>query len=339
MAEIQETRASLGAPADRTTAGFRAFAQANDHAVSEADGALTVEFQNGMVSVSPDGPRTALVIRAETPVAMQLLRDAMAARISGFGIPLTWEKKLAPGRPANLSIARVAEVARLTPSYTRVVLEGPDLARFAKGDLHFRLLFGPPGADWPRTDDGGVTQWPGGVEAWHRPAYTTRAIRPRPDGSASIDLDVFLHAGGRVTEWTRTLRPGAEIALTGPGGGRGAGDAAWVGLIGDETAFPVIARILSDLAPATTGQATVFVAEEGDRQDLARPEGVTLDWVIRGQGSLPTDVLATMEFPETDRFIFFAAEGAEALWARDNLLSRGLGKGEFRASTYWTKPG
>lgn len=271
---------------------------------------------------------------------MQLIRDTIAARVSDMGLPITWQDKREPGHPANMSLAVVTAVRQLTPSFVRVVIEGPDLARFSTGGLHFRLLFGPDGADWPTTDEVGVTQWPGGAEAWHRPVYTAREIRTCPDGSAQIDFDVFLHEGGRVTDWTRKVAPGDKIALTGPGGGQGPNRAAHHLLIGDETAVPVIARILAELPDDVQGQAVLFVPDPGDRQELAKPAGLQLDWVMRGTGFSPLGSLKKHTLPPDDRFVFFAGERFDVFSARDHLLSLGLRKSEFHASTYWTaKPG
>lgn len=233
-----------------------------------------------------------------------------------------------------MSLARIETVERISPSYVRLTMTGPSLARFARGALHFRLLFGPDGAGWPETDADGVTRWPGGIESRHRPVYTTREITLLGGEAARITFEVFLHDGGRVTEWTKGVAPGDEIAITGPGGGDRPA-APWMALIGDETAIPVIARILAEAGPATVGSATFFVPEAGDAQVLAAPAAMTLRWVLRSEATSPLDVLESLAIPDRDRFVFFAAERREAFAARDLLRARGLARGEFFASAYW----
>ena len=329
-------RAFLGAPLDRVAVGLREVARANGFPIEEEAHGLFLQLRAGTLRASAVGGRTALEITAPGPHGLQLLRDMLAERVSALGLALDWETRWRGGRPGNLSLARLAGLDRISPSYVRLRLEGPDLARFAVGGLHFRLLFGPEGADWPSTDAGGVTSWPGGLAAWHRPVYTTRAIETR-GAAATITCDVFLHEGGRVTEWVLAARPGAEVALTGPNGAERP-EAAWMGLVGDETALPVIARILAEAPPATLGTAVLFAPGAEDVQPLAHPVGMTVRWALRGAGETPLDALEGLDPPAADRFVFFAAERAEAAAARARLPQRGLGRGEFHASGYWTAP-
>lgn len=335
-AQASVVGATLDVRFEAAVAAFRQLAAARGLATDTQDTTFSVRLRSGRVNMKAVGECTAIKIEAEDAVGLQLIRDTIANRAADLGVAITWDEKLAKGRPANFSLATVTEVRRLSPNYTRVAITGPDLARFANGSLHFRLLFGPEGADWPFTDDGGITQWPGGPEVWHRPVYTTRSIHLRPDGHAQIDFDVFLHEGGRVTEWTRRVCPGMQIGLTGPGGGRGPSAARNHLLIGDETAVPVIARILSELPHDVTGQAYLFVPDAADIQDLTRPEAISVEWCLRGQGETPLSALARSSPPPTDRFVFFAGERSDVFAARDHLRAEGFDKTEFHSATYWT---
>lgn len=332
-----EARAFIDVPFTAARTGFLQAGKAAGIGVDDASDALLLTLARGTIRLTGSGERTSVVLSAREPVGLQLLRDLIAERTEDVGLALDWQDKTAGGQPANLSLAWIAAVEPLTPSYARVVLEGPDLARFAEGGLHFRLLFGPAGADWPHTDEGGVTRWPGGAAAWHRPVYTTRMIEVlETGGAARIHLDVFLHDGGRVTEWTRTARTGDTIAITGPGGST-VPTAGWVCLIGDETALPVIARVLSDLPETTRGQATIIVPDHGDIQELSHPPALSLTWVLRDEGTSPLDILHAMTPPDSDRHVFFAAERSEAVAARAYLATQGLTRGEFTAAAYWTR--
>jgi len=49
-----------------------------------------------------------------------------------------------------------------------------------------------------------------------------------------------------------------------------------MGLVGDETALPVIARILAEAPPATRGAAVLFAPAAEDVQLLAHPARMTI---------------------------------------------------------------
>jgi len=229
----------------------------------------------------------------------------------------------------RLTIAEVQEVRHISPSFKRLRLRG-DFTAFAGNGLHFRFLFGPPELPWPTPTVEGL-DWPGpdGAKAWHRPAYTIRALDP--DG-AWLDTDIFLHDGGRITEWTDTLQGGEPVGLTGPGGG-GTFNARWQALIGDETALPVILRMIEALPTEARGQAEICVPDARDAQPVTLPPGFRLHWRV---GQRPLERLQHLTFPASDRFIFFASEKAEAETARTWMTAHGIDKGESRSAAYWT---
>lgn len=231
----------------------------------------------------------------------------------------------------RLTIARVEHVRQISPSFRRLRLVG-DFRGFVGGGVHFRFVLGPQGAPWPTATEDGF-DWPGGADAWHRPPYTIRAMDP---GGGWLDTDIFLHDGGRVTAWTETLQPGDAVALTGPGGG-GLVQAGWMGLVGDETALPVILRTIEALPQTARGQAFIRVPHPDDAQPVALPPGFRLKWVTPDSGLSLPDLLHRLTPPAGDRHIFFAAERAEAEAARLWMTAQGIGKGESRAASYWQR--
>ena len=334
-----KAQALLDASPDRAASALRETARVFEVPCEEGAGGPIVRLRIGTLTLSPAAQGVVLDLATDGPARLQILRDMVAERIGAeAGIGIAWAETAGGGLPGNMALARLESLERISPSYVRAVIAGPGLARFARGGLHFRLLFGPEGAGWPGTDAGGVTRWPGGMAAWHRPVYTTRAIEMLGGEAARITFDVFRHEGGRVTGWTERAAPGDEVALTGPGGGEQP-EAGWLGLVGDETAVPVIARILADAPGETRGAAVLFVPEAGDIQALAHPKGVAVRWVIRGGAETPLDALRALEPPGADRYLLFAAERAEAVAAREILRGRGLGRGEFHGAAYWTAPG
>lgn len=328
--------AQLNLPAASVSVALRQTAQSLGLTIQEADETLTLTLGLGTLTLRPDGAGAQITLEAASDAKLQALRDTVAERLANAapGQGIRWSDGASEGgRPANISVLQVDQVARLSPSFYRVRLTG-DLARFddPTNGLHFKLLFGPDGALAPELDANGLTQWPGGVAAWHRPTYTIRAM----DVAAKwMDVDVFIHDGGRVTNWCENVVPGAPIAISGPGGG-GLTQAGWIGLIGDETALPVIARMLEGAGADTKGEAVIFVPDLDDRQDIATPAGVSLRWVLRGGEETPLSALEALQIPQTDRFVFLAGERSEQRAARTWMSEQGLNRTESRAAAYWT---
>ncbi len=303
--------------------------------MTDTAGGIVISLPRGALTVLPDGATTRLCIESPDTAALQLARDMLAERLRDHGLEPDWREDLAGRQPGNQSRATVLAADRISPSYSRVVIEGADLARFDPDGLHFRLLLGPDGAGWPETDAAGATVWPGGMTAWHRPVYTVRSIETTGAGTR-IAFDVFRHDGGRVTAWCDRVRPGDTVALTGPGGGSLPAPCGWIGLVGDETAMPVMARALQALPAQTRGQAALFVPTPGDIQHIAHPDGVTLRWVMRGTGETPLQALRALDLPGADRHVFFAGHKPDAQAARAWLAEQGLDKTEFSAAAYWS---
>ncbi|MEM6376194.1 MAG: siderophore-interacting protein, partial [Pseudomonadota bacterium] len=232
----------------------------------------------------------------------------------------------------NQRLAHVQSSYRSSPNFQRVRLEG-DFSAFLprNAGLHFRLLFGPDGCDWPTRDDRGVTHWPGGAAAWHKPVFTVRAIDPN---GAWIDTDIALHAGGRTTEWCQGVQPGAEMAITGPNGGA-IRQAGWLGLIGDETALPVICRMLEAAPPDTRGDVILFLRDAADAGAMKVPNAMNMRVEAMHEAD-PVDALQALSIPDEDCYVFFAAERAQVSRARTYLKEAGLASRAFTAASYWT---
>lgn len=328
--------ASVSVPADEMSGALRQTAAGMGMSLYEDGGAIALRLQLGSMEMVPEASGVRLEFSAANDAKLQLLRDTIAERLVAVApdLQLRWSAGVTPGAvPANVSLLDVESITRISPSFYRVRLVG-NVTRFLaeEAGLHFKLLFGPDGTLSPVLDDDGLTEWPGGVAAWHRPSYTTRAIDP---AGQWLDFDVFIHDGGRTTRWCETTQPGTRIALAGPGGGTVAA-AGWLGLVGDETALPVLARALESAAPDTKGTAVIFVPDLADAQPINVPVGVTLRWVLRGSQETPLSALQAMTIPATDRFVFFAAEKAESKAARAWLTEQGLVKAEQRCAAYWT---
>ncbi|MEM9010271.1 MAG: siderophore-interacting protein [Pseudomonadota bacterium] len=329
-----EHRAHLAAPPDRVFAMIEDLASANGFDLVRSEAGLTIDAPLGRVQMLRAGTGADIVFGAESPAQLQLLKDLYAGRFAKLGLEaaLSWDAGVARA-PLNQTLAQVVGTQQISPNFMRLRLEG-DFSAFARSGagLHFRLLFSSTGAGWPMLDERGITRWPDGVETWHRPPYTVRALAP---GADWMDIDIVLHAGGRVTDWCQTVAPGTEIALHGPSGTTQP-TASWLGLVGDETALPVILRMVEDARPGTRGQAIILIRDPADAQPVETAADIAVQWGEMGAGD-PTELLRELSPPDADCHIFFAAERAQATQARAVFKELGFPAGTAKAASYWTR--
>ncbi|MEM8555853.1 MAG: SIP domain-containing protein [Pseudomonadota bacterium] len=337
MAQIElaaRHRAVIQSKAVEAIADLIRIAESNGYTPSHAGDQVTIRAPLGEVVFQGGGDRAEVTFASENPAKLQLLKDLYAGRFAKLGMSdtLAWDP-VGQTTPLNQVVARVAEKTRISPNFMRLRLAG-DFSAYAMpgAGLHFRLLFGPDGAPLPYLDERGLTVWPEGVSAWHRPPYTVRAIAE--DGSW-IDVDIVLHDGGRVTDWVMDVEPGAEIALHGPNGG-GQPKAGWLGLIGDETALPVVARMVEAAPEGTKGTAIFLVRDPADQQPIATLSDIEIRWEAMDAKADITPVVHSLSPPGTDRYIFFAGERAQASRVREVFKDMGLAKGEAKAASYWS---
>lgn len=313
-----------------------------DRGHEDANGGLHLAFGNGFVHICDDAGGSALLLEAQDEQTLQSLRDTVTEGAAEAHLTPIWRETHKPGKPVNLCIVKLERIEQISPAFRRLWLKGPELQPLLAGGLHFRFLLGQPGVPLPTVDTRGVTQWPGGPAAWHRPIYTMRSVEAAgPD--TRISVDIFLHQGGRVTAWSETLIPGQDIALMGPSGGdipqTSGGAAPWFAFFGDETALSAIARIVAELPQDAVGKIVVQLPSIADQQVLTHPPGLHLRWLLRDTPTSLLDALQASTIPASNRFVFFSAESIETTAARSYLLAKGLAKQEFWAQAYWQNAG
>ena len=324
-------------PAHAGFALFRALGQQMELPVVETDTDLSVQTANGEIALRAQEGGIALTLRAQDDIRLHALKQVIFARLANLDPQVVpdWDHVATGALPPNLATAHVANITRISPHFSRVRVVGQGLQRFGDGGLHFRLLLAKQGRTpvWPRIGLDGRTVWPEGDDALHRPVYTTRAFDPAGNW---LDFDVFLHDGGRVTDWTHRAKAGDLVGLMGPSGSD-IPQAEWVGLFGDETALPAVARILAALHHDTVGHAFVLLGDPADAQQLQHPPGMVMHWLTRGGGGDLNAALCSLTLPKTDRFVWFASETSEATAARTYLRdAQGFGRLHSNISGFWT---
>jgi NADPH-dependent ferric siderophore reductase len=197
----------------------------------------------------------------------------------------------------------VRSIERLSPSFVRVELGGPDMADFGVDgplyDQRIKLIFpGPAGLPTLTAE----SWW---EEFTALPEETRGAVRTYTIADVSgsgadtrIFVDFVLHPGahGPGSGWAQSARVGEELLAALPHRERpmggiefDPGDADRLLLVGDETALPAIGQILRELPPregGRTGAVFVEVPSAGDIRDLPAVDGVEVTWLPRGDRAI-----------------------------------------------------
>lgn len=305
----------------RIEALIRAEAGAHGLDLHEGHGrSIWCQIAMGEFGAKKRGENVLVFARTHRAEDLQGLQDLIVQHLAEI-LPrqaqaMRWSSAADVGRmPPNFSLARVGSSRRIGRDFLRLRLHGEGLSRLATPDsMHFRLVLPAPGdnaPDWPRIGANGQTVWPSGAKALHRPVYTVRAIDA---GAGWLDTDIFLHPGGRVTDWVRSDPEGQQIGLSGPNGG-GIPGAAHLVLAGDETAYPAMARIIES-RPDARGQLWLL----GATDDYPFPEapGLIRRHLPEGMAALAPRLRA--DPPPAEAFLWMAGEKGRIAALRAELL-------------------
>ena len=137
------------------------------------------------------------------------------------------------------------------------------------------------------------------LPAAKQPVVRTITVRRADPAAREIAVDIAVHGEhGTAGPWAASAKPGQPMYLMGPSGAYAPDPAAdWHLLVGDETALPAISVALEALPANAIGQAFIEVAEPEDEIPLIAPEGVQINWILRGGRA---DLVARTE-PATTR--------------------------------------
>ena len=313
--------------------------------LEDVEQSLTVETQHGLIGIRV-GQFTAVsaMVAAKNERWLFIMKTAVVEQLRQV-IPtvadaMRWSDGPAEGTlPPNLIFVRVIAVVPLGSVFLRVTLEGEDLSSYGDAAIHFRLLQPPQEGQplWPSVAANGSTVWPDGEGAMHKPVYTARSV---DYDTNTLECDVFIHDGGRTTDWAQQvlINNGArQIAgLVGPLGG-GILDTDKVLMASDETGFPAVARLLENLAHSVTGQ--VFLeADDGAACEypFTIPAGIEVVWLARKACENLADSVLTAMPHHSNSKIWFAGEREQARRVREAAKALGHDAKDLRISGFWS---
>lgn len=233
----------------------------------------------------------------------------------------------------------VKAAANLTPNMRRVTLHGDALENFPPGaeGTYIKMLF----------------EQAGGAKPAMR-TYTVAAQRPAQN---EIDVDFMLHgasaisahadnngaAHGIAAPWSLSAQPGDAISFFGPGPAKFINtDATCFLLAADMTALPALTANLKLLPEHARGQVFIEIMSEADKQDLVKPAGVELVWVVNDDPGSDTSplfhALQQAEWQEGKLAAWVACEFKTMRKIRQYLkVERNIEKSHLYISSYWKR--
>ncbi|MBA3744335.1 siderophore-interacting protein [Sporichthya sp.] len=219
----------------------------------------------------------------------------------------------------------VHKVEQQSPSLVRVELGGDGLEGF-------RSLGAP--------DEACVFEFPVPAAAPGLVPNAGRWYSLHEVGPNSMALGIVQHPGGLASNWASKAKAGDTLRITRHKSWfRRPAAAAWQILLGDITAVPAIARIITESAHLLPTRAVIEIPDAGDQQDWPAARAADIEWMLNPQApSRLSDLVRNLELPPGDGYIYVAGEVAETRAAR-KFLSRDLKlpNDSFGAVGYWRR--
>ena len=207
----------------------------------------------------------------------------------------------------------VAHVDTLTPHFRRITFTDESLSDFvsASFDDHIKVF-----VDDARRD------------------YTPRSF---DNAARELVIEFALHGHGPAAAWAAQAAPGHTLDIGGPKGSMIVPlDYDWHLLVGDETAFPAVARRLEQLPAGAHAIVILQAADAADRRVFDSAANVDLTWV-ETDAQLQAAVRA-LALPAGEGYAWCAGEAAAMAALRRELVDvKGHPRDAIRAAAYWKR--
>lgn len=320
-------------------------AEAREHGLEilhHDGGTLAVVTAYGHYRLISDGGSARAAVDSPRADWLFALKEALTEKVSALhpdaAARIRWSDAPPEGsRPPNFQFVEIRSVAPLGHDFLRLTVGTEDLSAFGDDAIHFRLVLPSPGdtaPEWPRIGAGGATIWPKGEKALHRPVYT---VRHADATRGELTFDLFVHEGGRATDWARSVRIGSRVGLTGPGGG-GIPQTRRITLYADETGLPAVARILEALPADAVGHAVLSAGRGADcLYPLPVHPGVQVHWLERASSTQLAERAIAERAHHSGHSLWFAAEKAGAQRLREWCKANGVDLRDQYVAAFWTQ--
>ncbi len=227
--------------------------------------------------------------------------------------PLTTRRVERVRHELKLRHLTVTQVETLTPHFRRITLADESLSDFvsASFDDHVKVFVGDARRD-----------------------YTPRSF---DNAARELVLEFALHGDGPAAQWAASAQPGATLDIGGPKGSLIIPlDYDWHLLVGDETAFPAVARRLEQLPAGAQAIVILQAADAADRRVFRSAADVALTWTASADELL--DAVRGLALPDGDGYAWCAGEAAAMAALRRELVeAKGHPREAIRAAAYWKR--
>jgi len=172
--------------------------------------------------------------------------------------------------------------------------------------------------------------WPPAAES---PVVRTYSVRRHDVREQRLVVDCVIHEPtGPASSWAAQARPGMQVGLAGPGGAQPMlRPADWYLLAGDLSALPAMSALLEAMPPDARGHVFVQLDDARDQQELRRPAGVHLRWLLSSELSASANnadavgqawvrSVCRLGWPEGTPQVWLAGENTQVVLLRDHLL-------------------
>ena len=213
----------------------------------------------------------------------------------------------------------VTNVEQLTPHFLRITFADDSLSDFVSASFDDHIKVFVAGAD-----DGEPA----------RRDYTPRSF---DNAARELVIEFALHGAGPAAEWAAQAAVGHTLAIGGPKGSMIVPlDYDWHLLVGDETAFPAVARRLEELPAGAHAIVILQAADAAERREFETAARLDLRWVATDAELLAA--VRALALPAGDGYAWCAGEATCMAALRRELVDvKGHPREAIRAAAYWKR--
>ncbi|MEM1236980.1 MAG: siderophore-interacting protein [Pseudomonadota bacterium] len=239
------------------------------------------------------------------------------------------------GRPGP-RLLTVKEAFHLTPNMIRVVFAGPELEGLPAGcdGGHCKIMLPEPGEE--------IEAFAQRLAEGPTPVRRTYTVRWYNAETQEMAIDFVAHGdNGPASRWAAQATEGSFLGFAGPGAPKLTEfDADWYLFAADLSAMPMALAALEIMPKDAKGIAIFEVTSEEDRQEIDKPDGVEVHWLIHPDSHVSStaqeEFIRGMEWPEGRVRTCIAGEQAVIRALRDFLHNeKQLPRGDVYVSGYW----